>query len=193
MSAASRSAVLGGLGPEVVDVDVAAVVARDHDHAHAGHDRRRRVGAVGRRRDQADVALLVAAAAVVGADGEQPGQLALRAGVGLQRHGVVAGHLAEHGLELVDQLQVALGLVERGERVDVGELGPGHRLHLGGGVELHRARAQRDHRPVERHVLVGQPAQVAQHLGLAAVLVEDGMREVLAGPALAGRDPVVAA
>ncbi len=37
------------------------------------------------------VALRVAATAVVGADGEQPGELALAAGVRLQRHGVVAG------------------------------------------------------------------------------------------------------
>ena len=39
-----------------------------------------------RRRDQADVALVVAAGAVVAADGQQAGELALRPGVGLQRH-----------------------------------------------------------------------------------------------------------
>ena len=68
-----------------------------------------------------------------------------------------------------------------------GELGPRHRLHLGGGVELHRARAERDHRPVEGHVVVGQPAQVAQHLGLGAVLVEHRVGEELAGAALGRR------
>ena len=41
--------------------------------------------------------------AVVRPDGEQPGQLALRAGVGLQRHGVVAGDLDQPALEVVDQ------------------------------------------------------------------------------------------
>jgi hypothetical protein len=56
--------------------------------------------------------------------------------------------------------------------VQVGELRPRDRLHLGGRVELHRARAERDHRAVEREVLVGEPAQVAQHRGLRAVRVE---------------------
>ena len=38
----------------------------------------------------------LAAGGVVAADGEQAGQLALRAGVGLERHAVVAGDLASH-------------------------------------------------------------------------------------------------
>ena len=50
------------------------------------------------------------------------------------------GHdLNTQTFQLVDQLKVALGLLERRERMDVGELGPGHRLHLSGGVELHGA------------------------------------------------------
>ena len=72
--------------------------------------------------------------------------------------------------------------------MDGRELGPRHRLHLGGGVELHGARAQRDHGPVERHVVVGQPAQVAQHLGLGAVGVEHRVGEELAGAGLGVRD-----
>ena len=50
---------------------------------------------------------VVAARAVVGADREQAGVLALRAGVGLQADGVVAGALDQHRLEFVDQLLVA--------------------------------------------------------------------------------------
>ena len=49
-------------------------------------DRAGRVGAVRRRGNQHDVALRVAAIAVIGADHHQPGELALRAGVRLQRH-----------------------------------------------------------------------------------------------------------
>ena len=71
------------LGVEVVEVDVAVVVAGDHDDAHAGHHRAGGVGAVRAGRDQADVALGLAARAVVGADREQAGELALGAGVGL--------------------------------------------------------------------------------------------------------------
>ena len=78
MSAASVAGVLGELGREVGEVDVAVVVAGDHDHA-ACRPSPRDAALVpwARRRDEAHVALGVAAAAVVGADGEQPGQLAL--------------------------------------------------------------------------------------------------------------------
>ena len=61
--------------------------------------------------------------------------------------------------------------------MDVRELGPGDRDHLARRVELHGARAQRDHRAVERQVLVGEAAQVAQHLGLGVVAVEHRVRE----------------
>ncbi len=44
-----------GLGPEVVEVDVALGVARHDDDLHAGHHRRRGVGAMGRRGDEAHV------------------------------------------------------------------------------------------------------------------------------------------
>ena len=50
--------VRGDLGAEVVQVDVAELVGRDHDDAHPGEHRGRGVGAVRRRRDQADIAVL---------------------------------------------------------------------------------------------------------------------------------------
>ena len=50
--------VLFRLVPEVGDIDVAVFVASTHhDHVHAGHLRGGRVGAVGRLRDQADIAM----------------------------------------------------------------------------------------------------------------------------------------
>ena len=67
----------------------------DHDDPHAGHHRAGGVGAVRAGRDQADVAVALAVRPVVGADRQQPGQLALRAGVRLQRHRVVAGDLGQ--------------------------------------------------------------------------------------------------
>ena len=105
-------AVLRGLGLEVGEVDVAVVVARDHHDAHPGHRGRRRVGAVRRRGDQAHVARVLAARRVVAPDRQQPGVLALRAGVGLERHRVVAGDLGEPPLEIADQLAVTADLVE---------------------------------------------------------------------------------
>ena len=101
-------------------------------------------------------------------------------GVGLQRDRVVAGDIREPALELADQLEVALHIGGRRERVDVGELRPGDRRHLGGRVELHRARAERDHAAVERVVLVGEVLEVAHHAGLGMMRVEHRMREVLA-------------
>ncbi len=76
--------------------------------------------------------------------------------------------------------------------MDVGELWPADGLHLSGGVELHRARPQWDHRAVQRDVLVLQTAQIAEHLGLAAVGRKNRVREVLRGTHQLGHDTDVA-
>lgn len=73
-------AVLGDLVPEVRDVDLAVVGGLHHDDLHAGHHGARRVGAVRRGRDQTDRTSVVPVGAVVGAHGQQTGELALRAG-----------------------------------------------------------------------------------------------------------------
>ena len=96
-------AVLLAPPPQVVEVDRPVVGRLHHDDLHAGHHGGGRVGAVRRRRDQADVASLVAAGAVVAADREQAGELALRPGVGLDRDAVVAGHRGQPRLELLDE------------------------------------------------------------------------------------------
>ncbi len=96
-----------GLGLQVRDVDVAVVVALHDDDIHAAHLRRGRIGAVRALRDQADLAMRLAARAVIGADREQARVLALRARVRLQADRVVAGALDQHLLELLDQLLVA--------------------------------------------------------------------------------------
>ena len=102
------------LGAQVVEVDVAELVARDDDDLHAGEHR-------------ADAALVPCALdgmrqtmrsssprdAVVPADREQPGELALAAGVRLQRDRVVAGDLGEPALELLDHAEVALDVLAR--------------------------------------------------------------------------------
>ena len=112
--------VLLGLGPQVGQLDVALLVAGDGDDLQAGDDRAAGVGAVGGDGDEADVAVALAAGLVVGADGEQAGVFALRAGVGLERHGGEAGDLGEPGFQVLEELLVACGLVGRGERVDAG-------------------------------------------------------------------------
>ncbi|MNC04457.1 hypothetical protein D3C75_518960 [compost metagenome] len=170
-------AVLDGLGAQVFDVDVAAGIARGHDHAHTGHLCGGRVGAVGRRRDQADVATVFATALVVGTDRQQTCVFTLGAGVRLQGHRVITGGGAEHRFQLVGQLLVADALLGRGEWVQGTELGPGHRDHFAGGVEFHGARTQRDHGAVQRQVLVRQFAQVAHQLGFRVIAVEHRVAE----------------
>ena len=61
---------------------------------------------------------------MIGADGQEPGILALRPRVRLHREGVIAGDGAELAAEVADHLRIALGLVGRRERMDVGELRP---------------------------------------------------------------------
>ena len=62
MIAASWAACCVDLALQVVEVDVAVLVARDHDDAHARHHGAGRVRAVRARRDQADVAAVVTVA-----------------------------------------------------------------------------------------------------------------------------------
>ena len=166
-----------GLGAQVGEIDVALIVAGDDDDPHAGHLRGRRIGPVRRRRNQADVAMCFAAACVVRADDEQARVLALRPCIGLQRDRRVAGRRAEHALQPGDHLAIAFGLIGGSERVHVRELAPGDRNHLGDRVQLHRARAQGDHRAIERDVPVGESTQIAQHLRFGVVAIERRVRE----------------
>ena len=138
---------------------------------------------MGRGRDQADAPLLLTAGPVVAADRQQPGELALRAGVGLDRDPVVAGDGRQPALQLLDQLVVAGGVLGGREGVQAREARQPDRLHLGGGVELHGARAQRDHAAVQRVVASRQPRQVAQHRGLGAVRGEHLVGQVVGGAA----------
>ena len=160
------------LAVQVRVVDGAVGGGGHDDDLHAGEHGGGRVRAVGRGRDEADVALGLTAGEVVAADGQQAGELALGTGVGLDRDLVVAGDLGELGFQVLDQFAPAGGLGFRGEGVDGGELRPGDGFHLGRGVQLHGARAQRDHGAVQGEVPVGQLADVAQQLGLGTVGVE---------------------
>ena len=71
------------LGPQVVHLDAAALVGRDLDHLVAGHRHRGRVGAV-RGVGRQHLGPRLAAVGVVGAGQQQAGELAVRAGRGLQ-------------------------------------------------------------------------------------------------------------
>ena len=166
---------LRGLRLQVGDIDVAVRVGGDDDHSQPRHVGARRIGAVCRGRDQAHVALHLAAAFVVLLDGNQAGVFPLGAGIGLEGDGVVAGAGGQHPFQILEQLPVAGRLIGGGERMDVGESRPGNGNHLRRGVEFHGARAQRDHGAVEGQVPVLQPFHVTHHLRLRVHAVEHRM------------------
>ncbi len=113
---------------------------------------------------------------VVGANGHEARELALRARVGLKRHGREPGDFGERLFELADDLRVALHLFDRRKRMHRRELRPGDRNHLGRGVQLHRARPERNHRAIEPDVLALEALQIAHHLRFGAMRREDRMR-----------------
>ena len=137
-----------------------------------------RVGAVGGDGDQADVAVRLAAALVVGADGQQARVLALRAGVRLQRHRGEAGDLGQPGLEL-------RGTAPRSpapaRRARTGAAAPNSGQVTGSISAVALSFIVQEPsgiiEVVERQVPRLEPAHVAQHLVLGVVLVEDGMGE----------------
>src|SRR6185369_8888095 len=108
--------------------------------------------------------------------------------VRLERDAREAGDLGEVALELGEDLLVALRLLARREGVEPVERGPRDRDHLARGVQLHRARAERDHAVREREVAALELLYVAEHRGLGVVAPEDRVLEVLARAALSGRD-----
>ena len=162
---------------EVGHVDVAGLGVLHDDDLHARHHRARRVRAVRRLRNQAHVALVIAARLVILPNHEQSRVLALRSGVRLQRHRGEPGDFGERLLETVEHLAIALRLLDRRERMHLAELRPGDRIHLRRRVQLHRARAERDHRRRQRQIARLETLEVPQHLGLGVVAVEDRVRE----------------
>ena len=166
---------LGRLRAEVIEVHVSVGRGLDDDHLHPGHLRRGRVRAMGRGRDQAQRPRRVPPRLVIGEDRHQPGIFPLCARIWLHGKGIVAGDLAQLVGQVGEDLVVACRLVDRRERMQVGEFRPGDRRHLGRGVQFHRAAPQGDHRPVQRQVAVREPAHVAHHLAFGPVHVEDRM------------------
>jgi hypothetical protein len=164
--------VLQRLGAQVDDVHVALGIGGDRDDLQSGHHGAGRVGAMCRHRDQAGAPVPVAVVLMVLPDHQQAGELALTSRVGLHGHLCKPCDLGQCGLQLVEQLLIALGLRARREGMQPVELAPAHRHHLGGGVQLHGAGAQRDHGRGERQVLDLEPLEVAQHLGLAVAAME---------------------
>jgi hypothetical protein len=73
MMAARSGGMLLGLGLQIVQIDVAVLIAGHDDHLHSGHLGGGRIGAVSRGWNQADVAPAFASAGVIGANRHHAG------------------------------------------------------------------------------------------------------------------------
>src|SRR5674476_266289 len=98
------------LVPQIFQIHFTGL-GRFHDHyAHSCHHRRGCVRAVGRTWDEAHVATVVAATAVVCANSQQSGELALRPRVRRDRHGRVARHPFVPAKDAAGMIELAEGL-----------------------------------------------------------------------------------
>ena len=174
---AEHCCVLRNLRREVVHVDVAVIVARNDHHAESGHHRTRRVRPVRTARDQADGALRLVARVMPATNGEESRVLALRACVRLQADGGETGDLREPRLKVARQLRIPRKSRRIGERMHVGESWVPNRLHLRGGVQLHRATTERDHGARQTYILLRESEDVSKHLALRAVQRKDWVSE----------------
>ena len=163
------------LRAQIRQIDIALAVAADNHDLQPRHRRTGGVGAVRRGWDQAHVTMLFATRLMPCPDHQQTGIFALRAGIRLQRYFGKSSCRAEPVFQPVDHGQIPCRLIRWREGMDIGETGQRDRDHLGGGVQLHRARPQRDHAAIERYVLVFQPFEIAQHLVFGVILIEGGL------------------
>ena len=158
--------VLVGLGAQVVDVDAAALVGGDLDDLVAGHRDGRGVGSMGGVRSQDPVARL-APVLVVGTGQQQPGQLTVRAGRGLQADVRQAADLRQRALQQPHQLEGPLGALRRLQRVQPRVARQRGDALVQLRVVLHRARAERVEARVEVEVAARDAVVVAHDLRLA--------------------------
>ena len=155
------------------------------DHDKQTHSR---VGSVGTKRNQADVAMTLSPGFVVGTDDAKPSVLSCGTGIGLQRRRMEASDPAQVFLELLDDGVVTLDLIIGDEGVDIAKLGPCDGDHAARAVQLHRAASEGDHGVNQSEVLRCKVVDVAQHLGLRMVFVEHRVRQVLRRPLECRRD-----
>jgi hypothetical protein len=174
-----------GLRPEVVDVDAAVGVRADLHDLVARHGHRGRVRPVGGVRRE-DLRPRVPAVLVVGAGEQHAGQLAVRAGGGLQVDVGQPGDLAQRDLELVHELEGALRALRVLQRVQAGVPRQRRDALVQLRVVLHRARAEGVEALVEVEVARREPLVVAVDLGLGDL---GQLRRVR--PPHPGRDEVV--
>ncbi len=134
-----RITVLLSLGHQVRPVDISLFIAVHDHHLHAGHGCTGGIGAMCRGGDQHHIAEGLVPAFMIFADHQQSGIFTCRAGIGLEGYFLHTGGGFQENRQVMEQLVVALGLIEWHEGVQVAELGPAHRQHFNGRVQFHGA------------------------------------------------------
>ena len=171
-------AVFFGFAAQVFHIHIPAFVAGAGNGCEPGLYGAGGIRPVGAGRDEDFVAVPLADAFQVGPDGAQTGVFARRARVGLEADAGETGDGLQLFAQVMDEFLVALSLVAGHQGVYAGESCEAQGEHLGGGVELHRARAERNHGVGQRYVLAVQAFDVAHHLRLGVVEVEDLVGQV---------------
>src|SRR5437899_2681092 len=162
-----------GAGAKISEIDIAGFVATDRNDFETGHDSAGWIRAVCGGRDQANIAVRLAATGVVSVDNQQAGVFALGASVGLKRDSGKPSNLGEPIFELLKKRLVAAGLSQRCEWMKAAEFGPADREHFGAGIELHRAGAEGNHGGREGKIARFEPLEIPEHLGFGMVAIED--------------------
>ena len=111
------------------------------------------------------------------ANRQQTRILALRAGVRLHADCVITGQFYQPFGKLADHLVITFCLLWRAERMQFSEFRPSDRDHLGGSVQLHGARSQRDHCLVQGQIFALQRVHITHHLGFAVIAIKHRMAE----------------
>ena len=153
------------LPAQVLEVEVPAGVGLHLRELVPRHRDARRVRPV-RGVGGDDRVSLLAAIGEVRAHEHEPGELALRPGGRLQRHGRKARHLGEDLLQVPHQLERALRVLVLRMRVQVAEPRERGRALVDARVVLHGARAERVEARVDAEGAVGERREVPHDLRL---------------------------
>jgi hypothetical protein len=153
------------LSGQIVHVDESRGIALDRDEVEAGHLGAGRIGAVGAIGRQ-NLCPGLTEMPKVSRGNHQCRQFAMSPGRRLQRDGRQARDLAEHRLQLEEQLKKPLDRLLGAERMQIGD--PRQRRHpfVPLAVVLHRATAERIEVRIDRHVERRKVREVANDFRL---------------------------
>ena len=174
--------VLRGFCRHVFQIDIAHFIAFHGHHLEARHDRTGRIGAMRRGGNETNVAFRLTPGHLPATDRQKAGVFPLASGIGLERDSGKSGDFGEPSFQLGDHGGIAGGLRWRGKGVQASHGLPAQRHHGCGGIELHGARSEGDHAPIQCQILSLQTAQEPQHFVLGVVPVENFLGQKGGGP-----------